>query len=76
MNVDQKLEAVAVDSSDPAAVVKAIEEFETSIQMLVGKEFAHLSQDVYKSMRRILPITKTKLKWETIGGCMSYLLIL
>ncbi len=69
MNVDQKLEPTSVDVSNPAAVVKAIEVFESSIQVLIGKEFSHLSQDVFKNMRRVLPITKTKVKWETIAGC-------
>jgi capping protein alpha len=76
MNVDRKLDPVAVDASNSSDVVKVIEAFESSIQVGMGKEFAHLSQDVFKNMRRVLPITKTKVKWETIAGCESLLCLI
>lgn len=72
MNVHESIEdAVTVDASDPSGVVKAISEFESGVQAKVGKEFSLLTEEVFKNMRRILPVFRSKIKWETIAGCMD-----
>lgn len=52
---------------DDAATAEALREFvtkeENTIQDTLEEMFANMSQETFKDMRRVLPITKTKMDW-------------
>ena len=54
--------------ADPAAlgkaVAEAIKEAEGSLQQGLEEMYLNMSEETFKAMRRVMPITRTKMKWS------------
>lgn len=47
-----------------AAVEKVIKESESSVQTGLGEMYLNMNEETFKSMRRTMPITRTKMEWN------------
>eukprot|EP00842_Homolaphlyctis_polyrhiza_P004836 jgi/Hompol1/5353/HPOL_001468-RA len=69
-NSSKQHSATVTVSEDPsafaAAVVKQITKHETEFQMSLNDKHNSLATDTFKSLRRVLPITRTKVEWQSI----------
>ncbi|KAI9353373.1 F-actin-capping protein subunit alpha [Zopfochytrium polystomum] len=69
---DIKLSLSSPPSQDPAAlaaaVVKAISKAESDFQVALNESYAQLSDSIFKSLRRALPVTRTKVDWGAISN--------
>jgi capping protein alpha len=63
----QKPVSSAAGSSAPE-IIKAIGATERKYQEELNRGFAGLSEGVFKSLRRQLPVTRQKVEWEKISG--------
>jgi len=58
----------ASSSSSAADIVKQIAAAEKAYQEDLNRAFVQLSEGAFKGLRRQLPITRTKMEWEKVGG--------
>jgi len=58
------------DKGNPAAtaseVLKAVQKVEADFQVALESSYGHMSDTTFKALRRVLPITRTKIDWEKI----------
>ncbi|KAI8609573.1 F-actin-capping protein subunit alpha, partial [Chytriomyces sp. MP71] len=50
-------------------VVKQVLKAETDYQMDLNGSYAQISDSTFKALRRALPITRTKLDWNSVSNC-------
>ncbi|KAI8823584.1 F-actin-capping protein subunit alpha [Fimicolochytrium jonesii] len=59
------------DSGDPQAfakaVIKQIAKAESDFQVALSEKFAEMSESIFKALRRALPITRSKINWDSIA---------
>jgi F-actin-capping protein subunit alpha len=56
------------DLGSPTALVKAIAEDEKAYQEELNRTFAGLGDGMFKTLRRLLPVTKQKIEWEKVAS--------
>lgn len=61
----EKVEVSADPDATAAAAVSAIEAMESAFQRNLDDMYVSLHADTFKSLRRVLPISRTKLNWDT-----------
>ncbi|KAJ3029233.1 UNVERIFIED_CONTAM: F-actin-capping protein [Siphonaria sp. JEL0065] len=67
--VEGKLASIPSDPTEFAsAVVKTILKAETDYQLALNVTYGQLSDTTFKSLRRALPITRTKLDWNSVSN--------
>lgn len=54
---------IKADASDISGLVKAIEKTESDWQSNLERLYVDMHHETFKAMRRILPLTKTKMNW-------------
>ncbi|KAG7192178.1 F-actin-capping protein subunit alpha [Scheffersomyces spartinae] len=64
----EKLKDTTV-SENASAIVNAIDEFESTTSMTIVGKFEELNQKSFKNLRRLLPVTRSKIQWgKAIGN--------
>ena len=56
--------AAGSDIEIAAAVEKQIKDSENSVQRGLGEMYLNMNEETFKSMRRTMPITRTKMEWN------------
>lgn len=59
-----------LDSADAAVIVAKIRQLESSYQTVVEETLEHSKEDMFKRMRRVLPITGRKYDWTAAKSVM------
>jgi len=68
LKINKEFPATPVSGSDlPAAIVQQITSWETIILGILASMNDEVSSDHLRSIRRVLPITKTKMNWDAIA---------
>jgi len=67
----EKNVSVNVDASNIQGVVDAIKNFESDWQNGVDKMFVDMHEQTFKQMRRILPLTRTKMNWNPTAHALT-----
>ena len=64
----EKAVSAGVGGGSASEVVREISKAEKKYQEDLNRAFSNLSEGVFKSLRRQLPVTRQKIEWEKIGG--------
>lgn len=51
------------------SAIKQIAKSEAEFQNALSEKFADMSDTIFKTLRRALPITRNKINWESIATC-------
>jgi len=64
LQTTKKIEASSLSTDSlPAAIVNYIQENESNLQQGLEDMYANMSHETFKAMRRVMPITRTKMKY-------------
>jgi len=63
-------EAISLGDEEEAAreLVRLMEESETEYQTAISENYHTMSETTFKALRRVLPVTRTKVDWSKIVG--------
>lgn len=81
LNTSKEYDAAIQPSSckDPVKfateIVGQISKLEAEFQIALNDNHNQLSSNTFKSLRRALPLSKTKIEWQSIVSCKNLLLI-
>lgn len=64
LQTNKKFESVPLPTPDDAGIVEVIQQSETELQSALEAMYLNMSDETFKAMRRIMPITRTKMKWN------------
>ena len=64
----EKAISVSVSGEDASSASREIVKAEKRYQEELNRAFTSLSEGVFKSLRRQLPVTRQKIEWEKISG--------
>lgn len=67
LNFDEKVATTSI-SSDALAIVNFINETENKVTVKIIENFNELNQKYFKNLRRLLPVTKSKINWGSAIG--------
>ena len=69
-NLKKQIGPISLTASDGPGIVAAIQEQETKYQMGIDEMHDQMKDDVFKKMRRILPVTGQRFQWVDGAGRM------
>lgn len=64
LQTTKKLPAVVLEPPVPQAVVGYIESAESELQIALEEMYTNMGEETIKAMRRVMPITRTKMSWN------------
>lgn len=62
-NVKEKISTI-----NASYIIKTIKDLEDSITLKIMENFNNLNQKSFKNLRRLLPVTKSKINWNSVVG--------
>jgi capping protein alpha len=66
LNSDKEIPATSVSGNVAESIVKLIKDADHEYQTALNESYAQLSDNTFKALRRILPVTRNKLDWNKI----------
>jgi len=60
-----------MDSADAPVIVALVEKLESAYQAIVEDVLENSKEDIFKKMRRVLPVTGQKFDWNATKAVMS-----
>ncbi|KAJ3412799.1 F-actin-capping protein [Chytridiales sp. JEL 0842] len=69
-SVSQKIKSLVRQEPEEfaSAIVKTVIKLEGEYQIALNEGFVHLAGSIFKSLRRALPVTRTKMEWDAISN--------
>lgn len=72
LNSSKEVEVVVAQLSNPESqakrILKALREAEDAYQLEVNETHRRLNEDTFRSLRRTLPVTRSKVDWDKIAN--------
>ncbi|KAG7662236.1 uncharacterized protein J8A68_004246 [[Candida] subhashii] len=68
LKFDEKIESTTLQTVNAGEIVNFINNSETKITLNIIDQFTHLNQQSFKNLRRLLPITRSKINWGNAIG--------